>query len=181
MDPEDENVMYVFGQLVSGKTNDGGQTWSIIADWTGPRKPEHGLPFIHADISTSTAFRSNPIDPGTFNTKKLIVVGKCSPPFVFISYSMHQPRTYPFINLVLPLGNDGGFTTSADGGVTWDNTRNTGLATHLVYTIDGAWYIPGIYMIGMQDDDTRQRVSSSSTQWDILLFTGICICMPFPI
>ena len=72
----------------------------------------------------------------------------------------------------MPTGNDGGITTSADAGKTWTNTKNTGLVTQEVYAIDGASYMPGVYMIGMQDNNSKQRAGPTSSQWNLKVFTG---------
>lgn len=83
------------------------------------------------------------------------------------------------IHIRFTTGNDGGMTTSADAGVTWTNTKNTGLSTQLVYTIDGSPFLGAglgatIYYIGMQDNGSKQRRIQypPSTAWDTTYFTG---------
>ena len=58
VDPTDpaRNTVYIGGNLSSGKTTDGGQTWSVKTNWLG----QFGLPYTHADhhaaaISTTGA------------------------------------------------------------------------------------------------------------------------------
>lgn len=47
VDPTDpnRNTVYLGGQLFSIKSTDGGQTWSVIADWLA----QFGQPYVHAD------------------------------------------------------------------------------------------------------------------------------------
>lgn len=58
------------------------------------------------------------------------------------------------------IGTDGGLFTSTDGGVTWDDTKNKGLATHLIYALAVNPNLPASALIGLQDNGTRSRVLS---------------------
>ncbi len=58
------------------------------------------------------------------------------------------------------IGTDGGLFTSTDGGTTWDDTKNKGLATHLIYGLAVNPKVTGSALIGLQDNGTRTRVTS---------------------
>ena len=58
------------------------------------------------------------------------------------------------------FGTDGGLFTSTDGGTTWDDTKNKGLATHLIFALAVNPTISGSALIGLQDNGTRIRVTS---------------------
>lgn len=58
------------------------------------------------------------------------------------------------------IGTDGGLFTSIDGGKVWDDTKNKGLATHLIYALAVNPNLPGSALIGLQDNGTRARVLS---------------------
>src|SRR5262249_26154549 len=61
------------------------------------------------------------------------------------------------------FGSDGGLFTSTDGGLTWDNSKNQGLQTFLVYTLSSAPGFPSEVMIGTQDNGTRVRKGATTT------------------
>lgn len=60
-------------------------------------------------------------------------------------------------------GTDGGLFTSTNGGTTWDDTKNTGLACHLIYALAANPGIPGSALVGLQDNGTRIRAGLTST------------------
>jgi len=62
------------------------------------------------------------------------------------------------------FGTDGGFFRTSDNGVTWSNSLNTGLTSHLVQYVAGSPLLPSYYVIGLQDLGTRARVSNT-TKW----------------
>jgi hypothetical protein len=51
VDPNDanRNTVYIGGQLASAKSVDGGNTWTILADWLGLFK----MPYVHADYHSA--------------------------------------------------------------------------------------------------------------------------------
>ncbi len=55
------------------------------------------------------------------------------------------------------FGGDGGLFTSSDGGSTWDDTKNKGIASHLIYALTVNPGTPGSALIGLQDNGTRIR------------------------
>ena len=52
VDPTDatRNTVYLGGQLNTGKTTDGGQSWRLLSNWLG----QFGLGYVHADHHTAT-------------------------------------------------------------------------------------------------------------------------------
>lgn len=59
------------------------------------------------------------------------------------------------------FGTDGGLAISKDGGATWDNSKNAGLADQLVYTITASAVHPEQTLIGLQDLGTRFRIGDT--------------------
>ena len=49
VDPRDANAVYVGGQLSMAGSQDGGQTWTILGEWS-PQFSQSGLPYVHADL-----------------------------------------------------------------------------------------------------------------------------------
>jgi hypothetical protein len=60
------------------------------------------------------------------------------------------------------LGNDGGLNVSEDNGVTFSSAKNTGLATHLYYTVAGNAKLPNLVIGGLQDNGTRLRTDNGT-------------------
>jgi photosystem II stability/assembly factor-like uncharacterized protein len=65
VDPSDpsRNTVYLGGQLNTGKTTDGGQTWRLLTNWLG----QFGLPYAHADHHTAVV--------STAGGKKRVMIG----------------------------------------------------------------------------------------------------------
>ncbi|HJV91151.1 MAG TPA: hypothetical protein VJ623_12660 [Holophagaceae bacterium] len=61
------------------------------------------------------------------------------------------------------VGTDGGLFTSSDKGDTWDDSKNVGLATHLIYALTANPATAGSAWIGLQDNGTRMRSGSTAT------------------
>ena len=59
------------------------------------------------------------------------------------------------------FGTDGGLFSSTDGGTTWDDTKNKGLASHLIYALTSNPGNPDSALVGLQDNGTRLRVGNS--------------------
>jgi hypothetical protein len=62
----------------------------------------------------------------------------------------------------LYVGNDGGIFTTADGGATFSDALNVGIASHLVYDIGSSGGDRNAIIAGLQDNGTRVRVGTSS-------------------
>ena len=62
----------------------------------------------------------------------------------------------------LYVGNDGGIFTTADGGATFSDALNVGIASHLIYDIGSSAGDRNAVIAGLQDNGTRVRVGSTS-------------------
>jgi hypothetical protein len=62
----------------------------------------------------------------------------------------------------LILGNDGGLNISEDNGVTFSSEKNSGLTTHLYYTVAGNKDFPNLVIGGLQDNGTRLRTDNGT-------------------
>jgi photosystem II stability/assembly factor-like uncharacterized protein len=62
----------------------------------------------------------------------------------------------------LYVGNDGGLFVTADGGATFSDALNVGIASHLIYDIGSSAGNRSAVIAGMQDNGTRVRVGTTS-------------------
>ncbi|HYO67451.1 MAG TPA: hypothetical protein VEU33_15355, partial [Archangium sp.] len=62
----------------------------------------------------------------------------------------------------LYVGNDGGIFTTADGGATFSDALNVGIASHLIYDIGSSAGNRSAVIAGMQDNGTRVRVGTTT-------------------
>lgn len=60
------------------------------------------------------------------------------------------------------FGSDGGLFVSYDGGNSFTDQKNTGLATHLIYSMATSGADPKSVLVGLQDNGTRIRVGNTS-------------------
>jgi photosystem II stability/assembly factor-like uncharacterized protein len=60
------------------------------------------------------------------------------------------------------VGSDGGVFSSTDGGTTFSDALNVGIASHLVYNVGSSTANPSAVLGGFQDNGTRVRVASTS-------------------
>lgn len=60
------------------------------------------------------------------------------------------------------IGTDGGLFVSSDGGTTWSDSMNVGIASHLVYDIGTSAGDRNAVIAGLQDNGTRVRSASTS-------------------
>jgi PKD repeat protein len=65
-------------------------------------------------------------------------------------------------NGTLYVGTDGGIFASSNRGVTFTDTLNEGIASHLVYQLGSSTNNPDAVIIGLQDNGTRVRDSNTS-------------------
>jgi photosystem II stability/assembly factor-like uncharacterized protein len=137
VDPTDRtrNTVYLGGQLSSVKTTDGGNTWTVIANWLA----QFSLPYVHADYHAAAIFvpsqrrRDDDDDDDRHNHK---------PPTIF-------------------FGTDGGLFVSQDGGQSFDNQKNTGIVSLLGYSINSNPENPESAIMGLQDNGTFVRRGDS--------------------
>ena len=60
------------------------------------------------------------------------------------------------------LGSDGGLFVSGDAGRSWDDTKNRGLATHLIYAMSVSGVHSSEMLVGLQDNGTLYRLPNST-------------------
>ena len=65
-------------------------------------------------------------------------------------------------NGTLYVGTDGGIFASSDGGSTFTDTLNEGIASHLVYQVGSSPANRNAVIVGLQDNGTRVRDGSTS-------------------
>lgn len=138
VDPSDasRNTVYVGGNLASGMTTDGGNTWKVITDWLpGLDDPStSSLPYVHADFHAAAAF-----DAGG---KHYVCFGTDGGVFVSTNVLTQGPAA------------------------SWDSSKNQGLATHLIYALAVNPALPGSALVGMQDNGTRLRDAQNPTSFN---------------
>ena len=61
------------------------------------------------------------------------------------------------------VGTDGGIFKSADGGVTFSDTPNIGITTHMIYSVGSSPAAPDAVIGGFQDNGTRVRSGATTT------------------
>lgn len=61
------------------------------------------------------------------------------------------------------IGTDGGLFVSSDGGTTWSDALNVGIASHLIYDVGSSGNNKDAVIIGLQDNGTRVRSGATST------------------
>ncbi|MCI4566710.1 hypothetical protein [Lysobacter sp. CFH 32150] len=65
-------------------------------------------------------------------------------------------------NGTLYMGTDGGIFYTANGGTTWSAALNEGIASHLIYQVGSSLANRNAVVVGLQDNGTRVRESSTS-------------------
>lgn len=172
-------------QLDLFKSTDGGQTWVALGITTKipARANSHQADM---NIMADQAFYNHMVlvDPTDVSRNTVIVGGQLA-----TARSTNGGATWTLLtdwlpdgtNITLPyshadhhcaaitniggtkrifFGHDGGLTWSQDNGVTFDDKKNDGLATHLIYALAVNPKQTGSALIGLQDNGTRSRVLS---------------------
>lgn len=170
-------------QLDLFKSTDGGQTWAALGITNKtPVNPNSDQPDM--DILAGQAFFNHMIvvDP-TDSTRNTVILGgqlatarttnggttwtlltDWLPDGVDITlpYSHADNHAAAISNIGgtkrIFFGNDGGLSWSADNGATFDDKKNNGLASHLIYALAVNPKVVGSALIGLQDNGTRSRV-----------------------
>ena len=83
-------------------------------------------------------------------------------PYVHADFMCAAFQTAGGVNRVL-VGNDGGIFVSSDSGQTWDDRKNRGLNSTLIYSLAVNPNVPGSALIGLQDNGTRIRQGTTGT------------------
>lgn len=86
-------------------------------------------------------------------------LGQFSLPYVHADF---HTATFDATGSKLYVGTDGGIFVSADGGTTFSDALNVGIASHLVYDIGSSGANRSAVIAGLQDNGTRVRVSNTA-------------------
>lgn len=166
------------------RSTDGGQTWTALNITTKiPSNPNSDQETV--DVMQNQAFYNHMIlvDPTDTNRSTVYLGGQLScvkstdggQNFTVISNWLAQ-YSLPYMHADfhcaafsnfggiprLYMGTDGGLSTSTDGGVTWDDTKNKGRVDHLIYTLTSNPESPSSVLVGLQDNGTRLRDGSTT-------------------
>jgi len=138
-DPADTtgNTVYAGGNLSSAVSRDGGNTWTLLSSWLGQYSNKPPGP------------RNQPAQP--------IVLPYVHADFHAGAVSLIGGKKTIF------FGSDGGLFYSTDNGKSFQNNANEGLVTHLIYALASGTKDSNNMLIGLQDNGTRYRVSSTTT------------------
>lgn len=98
-------------------------------------------------------------DSGSTYTQKTNWLAQFSLPYVHADFHAATMTS----NGTLFVGSDGGIFKSTDGGTTFSDALNIGLATHLIYSVGSSLNNPNAVIGGFQDNGTRVRSGSTST------------------
>jgi photosystem II stability/assembly factor-like uncharacterized protein len=170
------------------RSTDGGQTWTALGLPTKtPTNPNGDLPDMNVMKNQAWFNQMVLVDPtdssrntvylgGQFSTAKSTDggatwtvlsswlpggrTGTSSLPYVHADH--HSAAFSTAGGNRLFFGTDGGLFTSTDGGLTWDDTKNKGIVSHLFYSLTSSPLTAGSVLGGLQDNGTRIRVTSPS-------------------
>lgn len=80
----------------------------------------------------------------------------------YVHADFHAAAFVPQTKTIL-IGSDGGLFESTDGGRTFNDKKNDGIGSYLVYALATNEKHPDDVIIGLQDDGTRVRIGNSDT------------------
>ena len=86
------------------------------------------------------------------------IVGKVP----YVHADLHCAAYIPGKKPAILFGGDGGIFVSTDNGATWDDRKNEGLVTHLIYAMGVSAKRPDSMLIGLQDNGTSFRQPNST-------------------
>ena len=168
VDPRDGDRVFVGGNLSLARTQDGGRTWDLIANWLpdSPFNPNaNGLPYVHADwhamaissAGTPAVFYAG-TDGGLFASRDE-PASSCVPNHwiycsAFTALAGYTGTTVPDGSINVP-GSAGDYFKSP----TFTAQLNHGLVTHLVYSVasDDTDSANTFIVGGLQDNGSRVR------------------------
>jgi photosystem II stability/assembly factor-like uncharacterized protein len=187
VDPTDpgRNTVYLGGQLNTGKTTDGGQTWRLLTNWLG----QFGMPYAHADHHTAVV--------STAGGKRRVMIGTDGGLFVsnddgtswtdqknvglvdHLIYSMGTSGADPKSVLVglqdngtrIRSGNTGVFNQSYGGdgfGVGYSQSKSN-------VTALGS-YVYGYIYYAQKDPNIQQKWADPSFDPNTCTYNGINAC-----
>jgi hypothetical protein len=140
-----------------------GQCWynqSILVD---PRDPARNTVWIGGDLGTAKT--TNGGTSWTIQTWWLY----SQVPSLPYAHADHHANAFKMTGTpTIILGDDGGLNISTDDGLTFSSAKNSGLATHLYYTVEGNPKFPNFVIGGLQDNGTRVRSDNGGTHNQII-------------
>jgi uncharacterized protein YfiM (DUF2279 family) len=184
--PSNRNTVYALAANPSGgmadiyKSTNGGTTWTALA--ASGKRYKNG----NAEGRTvGTLFNGQ----GWYD--HMMIVHPTNPSLVFFGGALHMAKTtdgggtfsqvtnwlgqfsLPYVHAdfhaaafdasgKLYVGNDGGIFVSADGGATFSDSLNVGIASHLIYDIGISGADRNAVIAGLQDNGTRVRVADTA-------------------
>ncbi|MCP3143185.1 WD40/YVTN/BNR-like repeat-containing protein [Pyxidicoccus xibeiensis] len=184
--PSSRTTLYALAANPAGnladiyKSTNGGTSWTALA--AGGKRYKNG----NAEGRTvSTLFNGQ----GWYD--HLLIVHPTNPSLVFFGGALHLAKTtdggasysqvsnwlgqfaLPYVHAdfhaaafdaagKLYVGSDGGVFVSADGGTTFSDALNLGIASHLVYDLGMSGANRNAVIAGLQDNGTRVRVNDTA-------------------
>src|SRR5258705_4814571 len=134
-----------------------GQCWynqSILVD---PQDATRNTVWIGGDLGSART-----MDGGTSWTIKTWWLYSQVPTLPYAHADHHAAAFKGTGTPTIILGNDGGLNTSEDNGATFSSEKNSGLVTHLYYTVAGNAQFPNLVIGGLQDNGTRLRTDNGT-------------------
>lgn len=195
-----DSVVYAFAATTKNlaqkdllRSTDGGLNWTALS--IGTKTPTNALGDQNdMDIMANQAFYNQMllVDPSDANRNSVVIGGQLASArsvdggasWRILSDWLAQGLPYVHADLHTAavstaggtkryfLGTDGGIFVSTDGGDTWDDTKNTGVVSHLIFALAVNPNLPGSAMVGLQDNGTRIRVLSPSPSGTFNQFRG---------
>ena len=185
-----DQVVYAFASNLGSnaqkdlyRSADGGQTWTALG--LGNKKPVNPTEYqpdmnVMADqawynqmllVDPSDAERNTVYIGGQFSSAKSTDGGATwrvitdwlaldDLPYV---HADHHTAAYSPATKTILFGTDGGLFTSSDGGKTFSDQKNDGIASYLVYAVATNEDHADDVLVGLQDNGTRLRVGTSNT------------------
>lgn len=184
-------VVYAYAATTPGsgaqkdlyRSSDGGQSWTALGlPGKTPVNPNEEQP--NMDIMLGQAFYNQMVlvDPSDANRNTVYIGGQLASakttdggatwrlisnwlaqfdlPYVHADH--HAAAYFPHTRSIM-FGTDGGLFVSSDGGKTFSDSKNDGIASYLIYALATNEKHADDVIIGLQDNGTRLRVGTSNT------------------
>ncbi|MEI6592594.1 MAG: proprotein convertase P-domain-containing protein [Holophagaceae bacterium] len=186
-----DNVTYAYCAITAGtaqfdllRSSDGGLSWTALAITakapTNSNADNTTMDLMHDQawynhmilVDPTDATRNTVYLGGNYSSAKTVNGGSTwtlitnwlaqyTLPYAHADFHCAAFSTFGGVSR-LYFGTDGGIFTSTDGGSTWDDTKNKGLVNHLIYALAANPGVAGSALVGLQDNGTRIRLSTSS-------------------